>query len=79
MSSRTHLSAVANDAKARVSITSTAGPSIVMAGALDFSSCPARSQACADCVNLSALPGIYVLFFCDAIKTWMVGTSRDTG
>jgi hypothetical protein len=24
-------------------------------------SCPARSQACADCVNLSALPGIYVL------------------
>ena len=24
-------------------------------------SCPARSQACADCVNLSALPGIHVL------------------
>jgi hypothetical protein len=35
-----------------------------------FSSCPARSQACADCVNLSALPGIHV-FFSYFGKTWM--------
>jgi hypothetical protein len=35
-------------------------------------SCPARSQACADCVNLSAMPGIHVLR--DA-KTWMAATS----
>jgi len=30
---------------------------------------PGRSQACADCVNLSALPGIHV--FRAASKTWM--------
>src|SRR5262244_1704649 len=29
-----------------------------------LSSCPARSQACADCVNFSALPGISVFFPC---------------
>ena len=33
-----------------------------------------RSQACADCVNLSALPGIHALLL-HAIKTWMAGTS----
>src|SRR5262249_27909269 len=33
-----------------------------------------RRQACSDCVNLSALPGIHVLLCC-ATKTWMAGTS----
>src|SRR5919109_1788481 len=28
------------------------------------SSCPARSQACADCVNLPALPAIHALLPC---------------
>src|SRR4029077_16945478 len=33
-------------------------------------SCPARSQAGADCINLSALPGIHV-FAAARMKTWM--------
>src|SRR6185436_15022297 len=36
------------------------------------SSCPARSQACADCVNLSAVPGIHDLA-ASISKTWMAG------
>jgi hypothetical protein len=38
------------------------------------SSCPAGTQVWADCVNLSALPGIPVFLFGSA-KTWMAGTS----
>jgi hypothetical protein len=38
-------------------------------------SCPARSQACADCVNLSALPDIHVLLSSSA-KDRMAARTR---
>src|SRR2546423_5844744 len=43
---------------------------------LSPASCPARSQTCADCVNLSALPGIHVLPFVDATRR---GWHRNSG
>src|SRR5260370_17001150 len=33
------------------------------------------SLPCADCVNLSAMPGIHVFLICWRQKTWMAGTS----
>src|SRR5262245_17251129 len=41
------------------------------------SSCPARSQACADCVNLSALPGIRAFSAMSLRKSWMAGTTES--
>src|SRR5215468_6182468 len=49
---------------------------LVLASTRRFgSSCPARSQACADRVNLSALPGIHV--FCSKSEQGVDG--RDIG